>query len=799
MPQPATKSLGAMGSYDSAPGHLSTVQVDAVISAGNSNTSSSASSGLVPTTSSPRLLLTHPTHLTNPNPTGSITTTSSTDTSFRFADPSLSHDVLGSAAVASARPHSDHPFVLAAGAGSTARGALDNLGEGAGRLDDPYQNGQNPLLLDERASLLLPSSTSCLLSHRTRPALQSQDDFVFMFPTHHHHQSRSPSPRQRSLSPPPPRVPPLPLDTKPKVRSSSNPPPFLIRDNFEFLNFPPDQQQQLGSSSQLSQLGEPGGSGSASRRSSRRLGRRISVATSNITYTTARSKSRPRTAFTTTTTTRSFARRAPPLHLQLDPNQVFYPRPQLPEQRAYGSGLLDRDEEEGVVLRYDTPAGVVSEWRGDEDGARDGQGQQRRAGESKNAYRLSSPMEFPPTPSSGSFDLGSGGGSNTALGRSRTVTPGGMTFATTTSEAELDDRGRSRLRGPRRPVSVAGSVQETFGAGSRSAVVSNLPAPSEPDPLPELQPAEEGDGQRRRRPLPTVPVQQYAPLPHPNIQQTANSSSGSLPSLSLPIHHPPLHRQHQLSSSASHASTHSRSSLGGLSETQSQSDAASSSIASANALLIQNALKLLAGGAPTAPPPVPPPVAVPPLQPVQQLPPIAALPTAAVPPASVLGLGLPISPFVLTQAQPPQLAYGPMSPLMGGLGAGMSVPSIPGLPMQPIPPTLPQQQLFSPQLGAGMVPTLPLSPPMQQPLPLGVPGLGPPPAMGGQYPQALELLIALANQNLRLMAAVEQQRLEQQLQQLQLQNAAGAVGTGGMDLRRERSAPPAPSTPNPDE
>ncbi|KAG8957213.1 hypothetical protein FRC00_004323, partial [Tulasnella sp. 408] len=807
MPQPATKSLGAMGSYDSPPGHPSAsvpVQVDTVISAGNNN--NTASSGLVPTTSSPHLL---PTHLTHPNPTGSITTTSSTDTSFRFADPPLSDDVPGSAAEASARPHSDHPFVLAAAsAGSTARGALPNLGEGAGRLDDPYhlENEQNPLLLlgerERSASLLLPSSTSCLLSHRTRSALQSQDDFISMFPTHHHHQSRSPSPRQRSLSPPPPRgVPPLPLETKPKVRSSSNPPPFLIRDDFEFLNFPPDQQQQLGSSSQLSQLGEPGGSGSggsASRRSSRRLGRRISVATSNITYTTARSKSRPRTAFTTTTTTRSFNRRAPPLHLQLDPNQVFYPRPQLPEQRAYGSGLLDRDEEESVVLRYDTPAGVVSEWRGDEDGAREGQ-PQRRAGESKNAYRLSSPMEFPPTPSSGSFDLGSGGGSNTALGRSRTVTPGGMTLATTTSEAELDDRGRSRLRGPRRPVSVAGSVQETFGAGSRSAVVSNLPAPSERDPLPELQPAEEGDGQRRRRPLPSVPVPQYASLPHPNLQQTANSSSGSLPSLSLPIHQPPLHRQHQLSSSASHASTHSRSSLGGLSETQSQSDAASSSIASANALLIQNALKLLAGGAPTAPPPVPPPVAVPPLQPVQQLPPMATLPTAAVPPASVLGLGLPISPFLLPQAQPPQLAYGPMSPLMGGLGAGMSLPSIPGLPMQPIPPTLPQQQLFSPQLGAGMMPTLPLSPPMQQTLPLGVPGLGAPPTMGGQYPQALELLIALANQNLRLMAAVEQQRLEQQLQQLQLQNVSGAVGTGGMDLRRERSAPPAPSTPNPDE
>ncbi|KAG9020895.1 hypothetical protein FS837_007770, partial [Tulasnella sp. UAMH 9824] len=49
------------------------------------------------------------------------------------------------------------------------------------------------------------------------------------------------------------------------------------------------------------------------------------------------------------------------------------------------------------------------------------------------------------------------------------------------------------------------------------------------------------------------------------------------------------------------------------------------------------------------------------------------------------------------------------------------------------------------------------------------------------------------------MAGPEQQRLEQQLQQMQLQNVGGVAGTGGMDLRRERSAPPGPSTPNPDE
>ncbi|KAG8930071.1 hypothetical protein FRC01_003315 [Tulasnella sp. 417] len=118
--------------------------------------------------------------------------------------------------------------------------------------------------------------------------------------------------------------------------------------------------------------------------------------------------------------------------------------------------------------------------------------------------------------------------------------------------------------------------------------------------------------------------------------------------------------------------------------------------------------------------------------------------------------------------------------------------------MQPIL----HQKPFSARLGAGMVPTLPLSPPLQQPqppVPLGVARLGPPQAMGREFPQALELLIALANQNLRLMAAVEQQRLERQ-EQRQDMGAGMELGTGAQaDWRIERSAPPAPAIMNTDE
>ncbi|KAG8944729.1 hypothetical protein FRC04_001582 [Tulasnella sp. 424] len=768
MPLTATKSLGVVGAFDSPADSSSSiaVQVDTVRSAA---AGSSASSGILPTLRS------------SPHPSATTTNTT-TDASFHFAAPSPLHDVPYNNGGSKVRPHSDHPF---------ARGGAafpDPDKRGAGRLDDEDAPGDSPLPS-------VPPSHQYTHQAQIRPA-RTRTDFISMFTS-----SRSPS-RERSLSPPPPPVPPLPLETKPKMRSLSHPPPIahLIRDDFEFLNYPPDQLQDLASG---------GGSGSASRRSSRRLGRRISVATSTGSYTTARSKSRPRT--TITTTTRSFNRRPPPLHLELSADQVYYPRPQLPEQRAYGSGLLDRDEEESMVIRYDTPAGIVSEWRDEDDErvARGGEGERTRRGK---MYRLSSPMEFPPTPSSGSFDLGSRSNTATATGgRSmRTITPG-FSFAAPSEAAtagHTDERGRSRMRGPReRLASVAGSLQETFGGPGTPNFP--LPAPEESGVLPDQPYVGERDGEvgqqpMRRRPLPSPPTRGLGLPPHsiaparyvslPAHQNTSNnnSSSGSLPSLSLPLHHHHPYHHHQLGTSASHASTHSRSSLGGFSETHSHSDAASSSIASANALLIQNALKLLAGGAPSGPPPMPPTVAVP------------GLHQHASSSTSVLGLGLPISPFILPQPTsvshppppPPNLAYGPLSPLMGGgVGAGVSsLPTIPGVPSLLFPS---QPQPFSPQLGGGLaMPGLvPFSSPQVQQAPLG---LGSPQMMMGgqqqqQFPQAMELLIALANQNLRLMAAVEQQRQEQQQQQQQQQEQQN-VG-GGVDMRRERSTPPAPSAP----
>ncbi|KAG8898712.1 hypothetical protein FRC00_002410, partial [Tulasnella sp. 408] len=54
-------------------------------------------------------------------------------------------------------------------------------------------------------------------------------------------------------------------------------------------------------------------------------------------------------------------------------------------------------------------------------------------------------MESTATPSSGSFDPDSGG-ANTALGRSVIVTPGGITFSTTSKlvAGRFDERKRSR-------------------------------------------------------------------------------------------------------------------------------------------------------------------------------------------------------------------------------------------------------------------------------------------------------------------------------------------------------------------
>lgn len=131
-------------------------------------------------------------------------------------------------------------------------------------------------------------------------------------------------------------------------------------------------------------------------------------------------------------------------------------------------------------MRYDTAVGIVSEWRGNKDGV-GGRAERKE----KTTYRLSSSREYPSTPSLRLFNVGSGDGSNLALGRSRTLTPGGLTF-TIISGGELDERGRPRLRRPKRPVPATGSVQEMLGAGSRSA-----PPLRPPIAVPPRQPAQE--------------------------------------------------------------------------------------------------------------------------------------------------------------------------------------------------------------------------------------------------------------------------------------------------------------------
>lgn len=110
-----------------------------------------------------------------------------------FGTPAISDDVLESV-----RPHLEHPFVLG-GEGSTAMGALTNLAEGAGRLDD-RQNGQNS---PDRRSLPLSYSTSFLFSHRTPSPLQPQNELVSTFAT------KPLAFPVLWLSPQPPRAPPL--------------------------------------------------------------------------------------------------------------------------------------------------------------------------------------------------------------------------------------------------------------------------------------------------------------------------------------------------------------------------------------------------------------------------------------------------------------------------------------------------------------------------------------------------------------------------------------------------------------
>lgn len=86
------------------------------------------------------------------------------------------------------------------------------------------------------------------------------------------------------------------------------------------------------------------------------------------------------------------------------PSPRLHPaRTKSPWERAPGSG---RGRERRGAVRY---AGVVSEWRGDERGAREGQ---RRVGRDEGGVPplITSGVPPPPgTPSSGSFDLGKHG------------------------------------------------------------------------------------------------------------------------------------------------------------------------------------------------------------------------------------------------------------------------------------------------------------------------------------------------------------------------------------------------------
>ncbi|KAG8894302.1 hypothetical protein FRC00_009152, partial [Tulasnella sp. 408] len=212
------KSLGTVSPFNSAPARPNSSiagQVQIIITVGNS---SSATSNRVPASSSSHLA-----------PTNSTTTV--TDSSFGFADPPPYNKVAGSI-----RPDADRPFVLS-GAWARGSGALENLGEGAGRLDE-HPNEQNPL----EGGSIRPSSTSCLTSHRTRFSLQTQNDFISISRLkaahllhtnarhhHHHHRAYLHYLRKRKL----------------RLGARATDHLFFVRDDFETLNFPPDQQQQF--------------------------------------------------------------------------------------------------------------------------------------------------------------------------------------------------------------------------------------------------------------------------------------------------------------------------------------------------------------------------------------------------------------------------------------------------------------------------------------------------------------------------------------------------------------------------
>ncbi|KAG9026291.1 hypothetical protein FS837_004668 [Tulasnella sp. UAMH 9824] len=181
-------------------------------------------------------------------------------------------------------------------------------------------------------------------------------------------------------------------------------------------------------------------------------------------------------------------------------------------------------------------------------------------------------MESTPTPSSGSFDLDSGG-VNTALGRGGILTPGGMALSTT-----------SKL--------VAGEVE---GAWIQEASLSGRVGAGDVGRR-EQHKAAEGDGQREG-----AAVTQFA---RTAIRSFYRIRTSSRPRRAVPEAYRPSPFRFTRRCIIINTSS-------------SQSDAASSSVASANALLIQNVPKLLTGGVPTAPPPVPPRVSVPVLQPTE--------------------------------------------------------------------------------------------------------------------------------------------------------------------------------------